>query len=327
MIEVKQLTKCYDKDRPAALTDVSFKIRNRKIYGLLGPRGAGKSTALSIMAGAVAPTEGTVLINGYDICQYPMEARGQIGYLPQNPPVFDDMTPYEYLLFVASVKGVSGEKAEAQVKEALAVTGLLSVEDRLIRRLTLGCKRRIGLAQALLGNPDVLILDEPLADLDPLRMGEIKDLIRKLGQTKTVIVSGHVLAEIKSFCDHIIILSKGKVVADDVPEALENDCRKAEILAVTVQGEASVARKTLQTLKGVQSVTELMATEEWAFFRVVMDHAEDIQDDITQALNREQCTVMALEMREQSLEDAFITLSEQAEEVTSVDYEDEREAE
>lgn len=327
MIEVKQLTKCYDKDRSAALDDVSFKIRNRKIYGLLGPKGAGKSTVLSIMAGAVAPTEGTVLINGYDICRQPIEAKRQIGYLPQQPPVFNDMTPYEYLMFVAAVKGVKGETAEAQVKEALAVTGLLSVQDRLTRRLTMGCKRRVGLAQALLGNPDVLILDEPLADLDPVRIAEIKELIRKLGQTKTIIVSGHILAEIKTFCDHIIILSEGRVVADDIPEALEADYGKAVVLSVTVQGEAPVVRRILSCMEGVQSVTELQATAETVVFRVVMDGARDAREDMVQALSEAQCVVLAIDMKEQSLEDAFMALSEQACEVASVDYEEEREAE
>ncbi len=327
MIEVKQVTKCYGKGRTAAIQDVSFKIRNRKICGLLGPKGAGKSSILGMMAGAVAPTEGTVLINGYDICRQPMEAKRQIGYLPEQPPVFNDMTPYEYLLFVAAVKGVKGEMAEAQVKEALALTGLLSVQDRLMGRLTVGCKRRVGLAQALIGNPDVLILDEPLADLDPIRISEIKALIRKLGQTKTVIVSGHILAEIKTFCDHIVILSEGKVVADDVPDALEEDYGKAVVLTVTVQGEAPVARRILCALEGMQSVTELQTTAETVVFRVVMDGARDAREVIVQALCEAQCTVLAMDMKEQSLEDAFMTLSERAEEVASVDYEEEREAE
>ena len=327
MIEVKQLTKCYDKGRVSALEDVSFKMRNRKIYGLLGPKGAGKSTVLGIMAGAVASTEGTVLINGYDICRQPMEAKRQIGYLPEHPPVFKDMTPYEYLMFVASVKGVKGETAVAQVKEALAVTDLASVEDHLICHLTPGCQRRIGLAQALLGNPDVLILDEPLADLDPVRIAGIKSLIRKLGQTKTVIVSGHVLAEIKTFCDHIIILSEGKVVADDVPEVLEAGYGKNVILSVTVQGDAPEVRRILCGLQGVQSVTELQASGEEAVFRVVMDGALDAREAIVQAMTEAEFRVLRMDMKEQSLEDAFMTLSEQAEEVASADYEEEREAE
>lgn len=212
MIEVKNLTKRYGKQ--IALDHISFKIRNRKIYGLLGHHGAGKSTVLNILAGCLAADEGTVTVNGYDICEQSMDAKRQMGYLPENPPLFPDMTPYEYLTFVAEVKGVKGELVRRQVKEALTLTGVVPVADRMIRNLSKGYERRIGIAQALLGNPDIVLLDEPLEGLDPKQTMETRELIKRLGQTKTVVISGHVLAEISQICDHIIILDGGQVVAD-----------------------------------------------------------------------------------------------------------------
>ncbi len=220
MIEVKHLTKRYAKGSKPALDDVSFTIRNRRIYGLLGPVGAGKSTAMNVIAGVLVPTDGTVLINGYDIYKQPIAAKRQIGYLPEQPPLFGDMTPYEYLVFIAEAKGVKGDAIDAQVKEAVALTGLVSVQDRLIRHLSKGYKQRVGIAQALLGNPDIIILDEPTEGLDARQANETWELIRRLGSSKTVIVSGHILAELTSLCDHIVILSEGRVVADDAPDAL-----------------------------------------------------------------------------------------------------------
>ena len=219
MIEVQNLTKVYGANK--ALDNVSFKIRNGHIYGLLGPNGAGKSTTMNIIAGCLAPTDGTVLINGYDVCDQPLEAKRQIGYLPEQPPLFVDMTPYEYLCFVAEAKGVSPDVLERQVKEAMTVTDILSVKNRLIRNLSKGYRQRVGIAQAMLGNPDIIILDEPTVGLDPQQLTEIRALIRKLGHKQTVIVSSHILSEISELCDHVIILSEGRVVADDDMAALE----------------------------------------------------------------------------------------------------------
>ena len=207
MIEVQNLTKVYGGK--TAVEDVSFKIRNGRIYGLLGPNGAGKSTTMNIIAGCLSPTEGTVLINGYDVCDQPLEAKRQIGYLPEQPPLFTDMTPAEYLTFVAEAKGVSDEIIDRQVKEAMAVTDLVSVKNRLIRNLSKGYRQRVGIAQAILGAPDIVILDEPTVGLDPQQLTEIRALIRKLGEKLTVIISSHILSEIAELCDHVIILSEG----------------------------------------------------------------------------------------------------------------------
>lgn len=220
MIEVKQVTKCDPHSQRSILNGVDFKVRNRRVYGLLGPVGAGKSTLMGMMAGVWAPTEGGVLINGYDINRQPKEAKAQLGFLPEKLPLFPDMTPYEYLSFVAAAKGVKGEMLSAQVKEALAVTGLVTRQDQLICRLSASGKKCLGIAQTLLGNPDTLLWDEPFEGLDSHSRNEIRELIRRLGQTRTVVISGHRLYDMEEICEQIILLHEGRVVADDTPEAL-----------------------------------------------------------------------------------------------------------
>ena len=220
MIEIKQVTKRRAGGLKPALDGVSFKVRNRKVCGILGPTGAGKSVLMDVIAGVSAPTEGTVLINGYDIIKQPMDAKKQIGYLAAPPALFSDMTPFEYLSFVADAKGVKGDLREAQIKEALALTGLVSVGDRLIKHLSSGMKQWTGFAAALLGNPDVILLDEPTEGMLASGVNEARELIRRLAQTKTVILGGHIFADMMDLCDQIVILSEGRVVADGTPEEL-----------------------------------------------------------------------------------------------------------
>lgn len=219
MIEIKCISKQYDGE--TVLHDTNLLIRNRMIYGLFGLHEAGKSTLLRILAGTLTPTQGTVLINGYDILRKPKESRRQIGYLPQEIPAADDLTPYEYLAFVASAKGVKGELLHAQIKEALALTRLTALQERSLRNLSHAEKQRLGLAQALMGNPDILYLDEPTDGLSPQDAMEIYALIRKLGQSKTVVLASHVYADLSLLCDRIIVLKDGRVIAEDTPKALE----------------------------------------------------------------------------------------------------------
>lgn len=219
LIEVKNLTKQYGD--LTALDNVSFKIRNRKVYGLLGPDGAGKSTVMNIIAGCLEPTEGSVTVNGYDVCEQPMDAKRQIGYLPQRPPLFPDMTLREYLTFVAGVKGVDKELLSRQVKEAMSLTELAPSANRLVRKLSKNEQRRAGMAQALLGNPDTVILDEPLEGLDPAQLTQTRELIRRLSQTKTVVLSGRISGDLRPVCDYIITFSRGKVVSEKEITAAE----------------------------------------------------------------------------------------------------------
>ena len=309
MIEVKGLTKKYGAH--TAVDNVSFKIRNGHIYGLLGPNGAGKSTTMNIIAGCLSPTDGTVLINGYDICDQPIEAKRQIGYLPEQPPLFTDMTPFEYLCFVAEAKGVKDDLIDRQVKEAMTVPALIPVKDRLIRHLSQGYRQRVGIAQTMLGTPDINILDEPTVGLDPKQLTEIRALIRKLGEKLTVIVSSHILSEISELCDHVIILSEGKVVADDSMAALEARVSPEKVLRMTVKGDESGVRGVLKGIEGVKSVTSDGASSiEGAINLKVTTAADvDLRDTIFFAMAEQRYAVISMELVEQSLESIFLSLT------------------
>ncbi len=213
LIEVQHVTGHYGK--VIAVDDVSFKIRNGHVYGLVGPAGAGKTPVMHLMAGCIAPLAGTVLINGYDIQKNPMEAKRQIGYAPADAPLFPDMTPHEYLCFVAEAKGERDERLFRHVRDILHMTDLESVQHVLIRHLPEGARRRLNVAQTLTGNPDIILLDEPLEGLDPVRLGELRALIRKLGEKLTVVIAAPTLAELGGLCDHVIELSGGRVTADE----------------------------------------------------------------------------------------------------------------
>ena len=309
MIEVRELTKVYGTK--TAVDNVSFKIRNGRIYGLLGPNGAGKSTTMNIIAGCLSPTEGTVLVNGYDVCDQPIEAKRQIGYLPEQPPLFTDMTPKEYLTFVAEAKGVSDELIDRQVKEAMTLTDILSVKDRLIKNLSKGYRQRVGIAQAILGSPDIVILDEPTVGLDPQQLIEIRALIRKLGGKLTVIISSHILSEIAELCDHVIIISEGHVVADSSMADLEAQVNPETVLHMTVKGDEAGIREVLGGIAGVGEITVLSASEEagTVTLKVTTTADGDLRDDIFFAMAARRYAVISMDKSEHSLEEIFLSLT------------------
>ena len=313
LIEVKNLTMRYGK--VTALDGVSFKVRNGHVYGLLGPNGAGKSTTMNIITGCLTPTKGTVLVNGYDVSRQPIEAKRQMGYLPEIPPLFPDMTPYEYLCFVAEVKGVDGETRARQVHEVMIETDLVGVQDRLIRHLSKGYKQRVGIAQAMLGDPDIIILDEPTVGLDPKQITDIRALIKRLGKKKTVIVSSHILAEISALCDCVIILNKGRVVADDTVEAVAEGNRgeradRPNVIRLTVRGDENGAMAVLKGLTGVQNVTAEPAGEAGLTdFTVTADAAKDLRDDIFFAMAAQRYAVVSMEREGHTLEQSFLHLT------------------
>lgn len=309
MIEVQNLTKVYGTK--TAVDNVSFKIRNGRIYGLLGPNGAGKSTTMNIIAGCLSPTEGTVLVNGYDVCDQPIEAKRQIGYLPEQPPLFTDMTPKEYLTFVAEAKGVSDELIDRQVKEAMTLTDILSVKDRLIKNLSKGFRQRVGIAQAILGSPDIVILDEPTVGLDPQQLIEIRALIRKLGGKLTVIISSHILSEIAELCDHVIIISEGHVVADSSMADLEAQVNPETVLHMTVKGDEAGIREVLGGIAGVGEITVLSASEEagTVTLKVATTADGDLRDDIFFAMAARRYAVISMDKSEHSLEEIFLSLT------------------
>ncbi|HIT65867.1 MAG TPA: ABC transporter ATP-binding protein [Candidatus Merdisoma merdipullorum] len=253
MIEVRDLVKRYGKH--VAVDHLNFRVKRGQIYGFLGPNGAGKSTTMNMLTGYLAATEGKILIDGHDVSEEPMEARRCIGYLPEVPPLYLDMTPYEYLQFVAELKGLPKEKRQDMIDKAMEQTQIEDMQERLIRHLSKGYRQRVGLAQALLGDPEVLILDEPMVGLDPKQIIEIRELIRSLGKKHTVILSSHILSEITSICDHVMIISHGKLVASDTPENLGCYMKNSDIMELQIRGSREAcdrARELLKKIKGLE---------------------------------------------------------------------------
>ena len=309
MIEVKHLTKRYGKH--TAVSDLCFTIEKGQIYGFLGPNGAGKSTTKNIMTGCLAATAGEVTVGGYDIFEEPDKAKKLIGYLPEQPPLYPDRTPREYLTFVARAKGIPEKEIPGQLNHVLTVTQTLDVTDRLIKNLSKGYKQRIGIAQAILGDPEVIILDEPTVGLDPRQIIEIRDLIQQLGKDHTVILSSHILSEVQAVCQTILIISKGKLVACDTPENLEH--LFAGTTTVNLTAEAS-ADEISSILKGLPLICHVdLEPVDDKKCRVRIDTEEDVDDSFCRSLffafSRAGRAILEMTTVKASLEDIFIELT------------------
>ena len=309
MIEVKHLTKRYG--RRTAVDDVSFTVEDGCIYGLLGPNGAGKSTTMNIMTGFLSATEGEVRIDGHDIAEEPLEAKACIGYLPEQPPLYQDMTVEEYLLFVAELKRVrkKGDRRVA-VNKACRRTGLVGMEKRLIRNLSKGYRQRVGIAAALLGAPRIIILDEPTVGLDPAQMIEIRALIHDLGRTHTVILSSHILSEVQTVCDRVLIIAGGKLVAQGTPEELAGKLAARGTISVTAQGAREAV---LAAASGVEGLSDLRVTAEKSgevSFTAVSTTGKDLRGALSLALAQAGCPVLSMNAGSMSLEDVFLQLTE-----------------
>ena len=253
MIEVKNLVKKYGNH--LAVDHLNFTIEEGHIYGFLGPNGAGKSTTMNIMTGYLGATEGEVLINGHDILKEPEEAKKQIGYLPELPPLYMDMTVREYMEFAAELKKIPKAKRAESIDDVEKLVKIKDVEKRLIKNLSKGYRQRVGLAQAVLGFPEIIILDEPSVGLDPKQIIEIRELIRKLAKKHTVILSSHILAEVREVCDYIMIISKGKLVASDTPENLERYLGESGLIEIETRTEASKVKEVLKNVPGIEKVS------------------------------------------------------------------------
>ena len=306
MIKVRNLTKNYGGH--LAVKGISFDIKPGKIYGLLGPNGAGKSTTMNILTGCLAATSGEVKVDGHDIFDEPLEAKRHIGYLPEQPPVYGEMTPKEYLTFVAEAKGVPFEKSLRHVKEVMQLTQIYDVRNRLIRNLSKGYRQRVGIAQAMIGEPDVIILDEPTVGLDPAQIIEIRNLIRKLGSIKTVIISSHILAEISAVCDHVIIISHGNIVANDTLENLEASAGKNNALTLKIKGDKARAEKLISSVSGVVSA-EYSENGGIVSASVTAEEGADIREAIFNAFASAKMPILDMHTNETTLEDIFLGLA------------------
>lgn len=324
MIEVSNLTKKYGDH--IAVDDLSFRVEKGQIYGFLGPNGAGKSTTMNIMTGYLAATKGTVTINGKDIMKEPEEAKKCIGYLPELPPLYLDMTVKEYLRFVAELKKVPAKERETQIAAVMEMTQITDMQRRLIKNLSKGYKQRVGLAQAIIGYPEVIILDEPTVGLDPKQIIEIRDLIRKLGENHTVILSSHILSEVSAVCDHIMIISHGKLVASDSPEGLQKLMSGSAELMLTVKGSFEMAQEALEKLSEVQTV-ELTSEEKDGVvgLRVIAAEEADAREAAFYALAEARLPIMSMHLVTKSLEDIFLELTEDAPEKDTEQAEEETE--
>lgn len=309
MIQVENLVKRYGAH--TAVDHLSFTVEKGQIYGFLGPNGAGKSTTMNIMTGYIAANSGTVKINGYDILRQPEKAKQCIGYLPEIPPLYTDMTVWEYLMFAAELKKVGRKERKEHVEEIIERTQLNEVEERLIKNLSKGYKQRVGLAQALISYPEVLILDEPMVGLDPKQIIEMRDLIKSLAAEHTIILSSHILSEVSAVCDHIMIISDGKLAADGSPEELQQMMQARAELEVTAVGTKEQAEEVLKGMGQIAAYTIGQGQEEDS----VVIHVEtaddaDIRKELSMALSKSDMPILSMNRLERSLEDIFLKLTE-----------------
>ncbi|SFP76192.1 ABC-2 type transport system ATP-binding protein [Oscillibacter sp. PC13] len=306
MIEIKNLVKRYGDHN--AVDHLSFTVEDGQVFGFLGPNGAGKSTTMNIMTGYLAATSGEVLIDGHNILEEPEAAKQCIGYLPELPPLYPDMTVGEYLRFAAELKRIpKGDQAE-QLQKALSLTHLEEMEPRLIRNLSKGYRQRVGLAQAILGFPKIIILDEPTVGLDPKQVVEIRELIRHLAKDHTVILSSHILSEIRAVCDHVLIIRKGTFVVSDTPEALEEKLSAAGELEMEIRGTAQQAEALLETVAGITGHTVLEESSGLARLSVKTDR--DIRETLFYAFADAKCPILELKPRMATLEEVFLDLTD-----------------
>lgn len=305
MIEVKNLVKKYGNH--TAVDHLNFTIEEGHVYGFLGPNGAGKSTTMNIMTGYLGATEGEVLINGHDILKEPEEAKRQIGYLPELPPLYMEMTVREYLEFVAELKGIAKNKREESINEVEKMVKIWEVENRLIRNLSKGYRQRVGLAQAVLGFPKIIILDEPSVGLDPKQIIEIRELIRHLGEKHTVILSSHILPEISAVCDHVFIISKGKLVASDSTENLVNLMSGAQEIELTVRTGAGEAAGYLQGEENIARVEQADHDK----IRIYAKKGADVREEVFRQMAEHNVPVLEMKTVTKSLEDVFLEITQE----------------
>ncbi len=306
MIQITHLTKRYGDH--LAVDDLSFHVEKGQIYGFLGPNGAGKTTTMNMITGYIGATSGDIKINGYDIFEEPEFAKKSIGYLPEQPPLYMDMTPYEYLKFVAQLKKIDRYQREDMIEDIIKRTKIYDVQNRLIKNLSKGYKQRVGVAQALLGYPEIIILDEPTVGLDPKQIIEIRDLIKEIGKKHTVILSSHILSEVSAICDHVLIINKGKLVASDTPENLTKQLQGASAVSMTILAEQGQIEEVLQQQEYVDTYEIVSSETEKDAWDVEIrgKDTSDMRIRLSKAFAG--YPVLRMQNSEVSLEDAFLEL-------------------
>ena len=319
MIEVKNLVKRYGNH--TAVDHLSFEIEKGKIYGFLGPNGAGKSTTMNMITGYIASTEGTVVIDGHDILEEPEEAKKCIGYLPEMPPLYFDMTVLEYLKFVADLKKIPKDKKASMIEEIMDMVKITDMKNRLIKNLSKGYRQRVGIAQAVLGYPEVIILDEPTVGLDPKQINEIRELIKDLKKKHTVILSSHILSEVSAVCDYVLIISHGKLVASDTPENLGKLAAGSNNLNLLVKGQKDAIRAAMETVEGVKEVAVKKSAEEGVYaVSVGTEEDTDVREKVFYSMVNAGCPILEMQSKKVSLEEIFLELTESENKENTVHY-------
>ena len=323
MVEVSHLNKNYGSH--PAIRDLTFSVADGQVYGLLGPNGAGKSTIMNILTSYLAPTGGEVKVAGFSLPEQAQQAKACVGYLPEQPPLYPEMTVQEYLDFAAELKGVKKAQRREQVQQAARRTGLDQVMPRLIRSLSKGYRQRVGIAQALLGSPQLIILDEPTVGLDPAQVIGIRKLIRELGKTHTVILSSHILSEVQAVCSQVLILSKGHLVAVGAPEQLAEKLNPGSRLRATALGGGKTVLKAVGSIPGVRKVEIESEADGQVTFTAESADASDRRAEVSRALSQAGCTVLALAAENRTLEEVFLALTENESETPSDEGEEKTE--
>lgn len=309
MIEVTNLVKRYGDH--TAVDHLSFQIEKGNIYGFLGPNGAGKSTTMNMITGYIASTEGKVVIDGHDILEEPEEAKKCIGYLPEQPPLYFDMTVLEYMKFAADLKKIPKKERESMIEEVMDMVKITDMKNRLIKNLSKGYRQRVGLAQAILGYPEVIILDEPTVGLDPKQIIEIRSLIKELKKKHTVILSSHILSEVSAVCDYVLIISHGRLVASDTPDNLSRLAEGSNTLNMLVKGEKEHIETGMKSIDKVKE-TELVFNEEESAWNVSVstEEQEDIREEVFLKMAELHCPILEMKSKKVSLEEIFLELTE-----------------
>ena len=309
MIEVKNVTKKYVK--AVAVEDISFTINDGEIVGLLGPNGAGKSTTMNILTGYIEQTSGEVIIEGYNTLKKPKKAKMQIGYMAEGVPLYTDLTVKEFVTYMAELKKVNKKERKEKVQKVIEQTGLKEVENKLTKNLSRGYKQRVSMAGALVGEPKILILDEPTVGLDPKQITEIRNLIKELGKTHTVILSSHILSEVSQICNKVIIINKGKIVAIDTPENLENKVSNNNCIYVTVEDTENKIDKIKNEIKEIKNIELVQENEDKTKqYLIEADKDIDLRKKIFSEFAKENITIFEMKKADTTLEDAFIKLIE-----------------
>ena len=316
MIEIKNVTKKYPNI--TAVDHINFEVKDGEVVGFLGPNGAGKSTTMNMITGFIEPTEGQIIVNGYDISKKPRKAKKQIGYMPEGTPLYTELTVREFVSYMADLKSVKSNQRKEMVEKTISETGLKEVENKLIRNLSRGYKQRVSLAGALVGEPEVIILDEPTVGLDPKQITEIRNLIKNLGKKHTVILSSHILSEVSQICERVVIINHGKIVAIDTPENLENKTKEKNTIIVTVEDPKNNMKDLQENVAEIEEIKFLKDNEDGTKqYAISSSNEVDLRKKLFDILLKQEMTIFELKKSEATLEDAFIKLIDKASEQTA----------